>query len=226
MHELARKAFEEAVLPHPFVVVDLAEVVPAGIGQDDDHQGLLIELAGDIDRRLHGGTAGAADQDAFFTGDAPSGQKGVAVVDLHDAVDQLQVDGAGDEVFADSLHLVRLDRVAGVEGSLGVGADDHHRRLLFLEITGHAGHGAARAQPADHYVHLPVGLLPDLGTGRLVVRLRVRLVEVLVGLKGAGNLLAQPLRHGVVALGRLAGDGGRADDHLGAVGSQQRNLLG
>ena len=74
-------------------------------------------------------------------------------------------------------------------------------------------------------VHLAARLLPDLGPGRLVVRLRVRLVRVLVGLEGAGDLLGEAVRDRVVALGRGRRDGGRADDDLGAVAAQERALL-
>ena len=78
----------------------------------------------------------------------------------------------------------------------------------------------------DHEgVQLAAGLLPDLGAGGVVVRLGVGHVGVLVGLEPAGDLLGQPVGHRVVALGRFGLDGGRTDHHLGAVGSQQRDLL-
>ena len=50
-------------------------------------------------------------------------------------------------------------------------------------------------------------------------------VPVLVGLVRAGNLLGEPVRHGVVALRRLGLDRVGADDHLGAEGLQERDLL-
>jgi hypothetical protein len=53
----------------------------------------------------------------------------------------------------------------------------------------------------------------------------VGLVEVLVGLEGARDLLGQALGHAVVGLGRLGRDVGRGDHDLGAVGAQQVDLL-
>ena len=225
MHHLAREAFEETVLAHPLVVVDLAQVVATGVGQDDDHHRLLVETARHLHRRLHGGPRRATHQNPLFARDAPGREKGIAVVDLDDAVDQFQVDRAGDEVLADPLHLVRLAGVARVERAFRVGADDHHRRLLFLEEAGHTGDGAARSQPTNHHVDAALRLLPDFGTGRLIVCLRVRLVEILVRLEGARDLVAQPFGDRVVAFRRLARNGGRTDHHFGAVGAQEGNLL-
>ena len=71
----------------------------------------------------------------------------------------------------------------------------------------------------------PPVCVPDLRPGRLVVRVRVRRVRVLVGLVRAGDLLGEPVRDGVVALGRLGRDRVRTDDHLGAVRAQERDLL-
>ena len=70
-----------------------------------------------------------------------------------------------------------------------------------------------------------VRLLPDLGPGRLVVRLRVRRVRVLVGLEPARDLLGQPVGDAVVALGRVRVDRGRRDHDLGAVRAEHRDLL-
>ena len=109
--------------------------------------------------------------------------------------------------------------------ALGVGADDEQVGLLLLEVARGAGDRAARADGEDERVDLPTGLLPELGPGRLVVRLRVGQVRVLVGLERARDLLGEPVRDRVVALGRVRRDRGRADDDLGAVGAQKRTLL-
>ena len=71
----------------------------------------------------------------------------------------------------------------------------------------------------------PPGLLPELRAGRAVVRLRVRVVRVLVGLEPARDLLGEPVGDGVVALRRVVLDGGRRDHDLGAVRAQGRDLL-
>ena len=120
-------------------------------------------------------------------------------------------------------HRVRL--VGGVDRALGVGADDEHLRPALLQVAADAADRAARADGDDDRVELAAGLLPDLGAGRAVVRLRVGHVRVLVGLEAAGDLLGQPGGDGVVALGRVRLDGRRRDDHLGAVGPQHRDLL-
>ncbi len=89
-----------------------------------------------------------------------------------------------------------------------------------------ARHRPARPD-ACHEVRQPaLGLLPDLRTGRALVRPRVLLVPVLVGLEGTGDVACQAGRHGVVGLGRLRRDVGRAQHHLGAIGTEQRLLLG
>ena len=71
--------------------------------------------------------------------------------------------------------------------------------------------------PRDEVGDPAVGLLPDLRAGGLVVRARVVRVGVLVGLPGARGLADQPVGDVVVGVGVLRGDGGRADDDLGAV---------
>ena len=55
--------------------------------------------------------------------------------------------------------------------------------------------------------------------------LGVGLVEVLVGLEGAVDLLREPVGDAVVGLGRVGLDGGRADDDLGPERAQRVDLL-
>ena len=63
------------------------------------------------------------------------------------------------------------------------------------------------------------------GPGRLVVRFGVGGVRVLIGLEAARDLLGEPVRDRVVALGRVRVDRGRRDDDLGAVRAEHRDLL-
>ena len=70
--------------------------------------------------------------------------------------------------------------------------------------------------PATKWVILPSVCAPDLGAGGLVVGARVVRVGVLVGLPGA-RLRGEPVADVVVGVRVLRGDGGRADDDLGAV---------
>ena len=89
--------------------------------------------------------------------------------------------------------------------------------VLLLEEATDAADRAAGAHPGDEVGDPPLGLLPDLRTGVLVVRARVVRVAVLVGLPGALGLAHQPVRDAVVAVGVVGRHGRRADDHLGAV---------
>ena len=113
----------------------------------------------------------------------------------------------------------------GVEGTLGIRADDLDLGVALLEITARAGHRAARADAEDDVRHLAVGLLPDLWPGRVVVRLGVHRVVVLIWEEAAGCLLREPLGHLVIGLGRLRRHRRRAHDDLGAERAQQVSLL-
>ncbi len=116
--------------------------------------------------------------------------------------------------------------VGGEDRALGVDRDDTRSRAVLLEVAAHARDRPTGADGDDDRVDVPaVGLLPELGAGRLVVRLRVRRVRVLVRLEAARDLLREPIGDGVVALGRVRVDGRRCDDHLGSVRTQHRDLL-
>src|SRR5438094_624314 len=130
-----------------------------------------------------------------------------------------------DEVFTDALDLVWLRGIARVQRPLRVGPHGHHRRLLLLEEAGDASHGATGAETGNDHVDLAAGLRPDFGAGRFIVGLRVGLVEVLIRLKGARDLVTEPLGDRVVALRRIAWNRRRANHDFGPVGTQQRDLL-
>ena len=87
---------------------------------------------------------------------------------------------------------------AGREHSGALRLDCHHPYggVLRFQILPDAGHGAARADTGDKNVYPSVGVLPDLGAGRLAVRLRVRRVHKLAGDKAVGNLRRQLVRFG------------------------------
>ena len=101
-----------------------------------------------------------------------------------------------------------------------------HRGVLALEKTPDPRDGSARADARHEMGDPPGGLLPQLGAGRRRVRGRIGRVVILVGLKGARDGLGQTPGHGVVGLGVLGRHRRRADDHLGAEGPQQLDLLG
>ena len=70
-----------------------------------------------------------------------------------------------------------------------------------------------------------VGGIPDLRPRVLIVGFGVGRVAVLVRLPRPGNLPRQAIADPVVAALVVGVDIGRAHDHLGAVGAQQRPLL-
>src|SRR5207302_10365116 len=85
--------------------------------------------------------------DPFLPGDPPRQEERVAVTHPDNPVDEFQVAGTGNTVLADSLDLVRTDRVAGVERPFRIGPDYHHPRLAFLEEPARPGDRASVAQP-------------------------------------------------------------------------------
>ena len=171
--------------------------------------------------------ARAAGEDALELGQPARGQERVAVGHRDPAVDHRGVERLGPEVLADALDQVRADVLgpAGVDRPLGVGADHDEVGVALAQVAGGAGDRAAGADAGDEVGDLPGGLLPDLGSGRLVVGLRVGLVEVLVGLERARDLGGEPVGHAVVGLRRVGRDVGRGEHDLGAVGAEQIDLL-
>ena len=216
---------EHPVLQHPRVGVHLRQVLPAGVGQQHDDRLRLVELASDLQRGEHRAPRRAADQDPLLSRDGARRPERVAVGHLDVAVHHRRVERRGPEVLADPFDQIGPRRVARVHGSLGIGSDDRDRRVLLLEEATDAGDRASRPDPGDEHVDRTVGLTPDLGAGRLVVRRRVLRVEVLVRLIRAGDLLRQPVRHAVVGLRGFRRNRCGADHDLRSVGAQEGDLL-
>jgi hypothetical protein len=118
-----------------------------------------------------------------------------------------------------------VDLAAREDRPFRVGADDLDVRVALLQVAAHPGDRAARPHAGDEHVDAAARLLPELGPRGHVVRLRVRLVVVLVGLERPRDVLAQAVRGAVVAAGILGLDGRRADHDLGAEGAQEVDLL-
>jgi hypothetical protein len=114
---------------------------------------------------------------------------------------------------------------AGVERALRVGADDLDLCVPFLEVAARSSDRAAGPDAEHEMCDLSVGLLPDLGPGRVVVSLGIHRVVVLIRQEAAGRLLREPLGHLVIGLRRLGWHRGRAHHDLGAEGAQQIALL-
>ena len=97
--------------------------------------------------------------------------------------------------------------------------------VLLLEVAGRAGERAARAGAGHEVGDATSRLLPDLRAGGLGVRQRVVRVRVLVRPERVA-LAGEPLGDLVVARRIVGRHRHRAHDDLGAVGLQQRHLLG
>ena len=116
--------------------------------------------------------------------------------------------------------------VRGEDRAFGIDGHDARLRAVLLEVAADAGDRPSRPDRDDDRVDVsPVGLLPELRAGGLVVRFGVRRIRVLVGLEATGDLLREPIRDRVVALGRVRIDRGRRDHDLGAVRAEHRDLL-
>ena len=61
--------------------------------------------------------------------------KALGVADPHPLIDDLAVERLGHEVFADTLDLPGLGRIARENRSFGIGADDLDRGIVFLQVA-------------------------------------------------------------------------------------------
>ena len=179
----------------------------------------------DLQGRVDGEAARAADQESLLGREPASGEEAVAVGDGHVAVDDARVEGLRPEVLADPLDEVGMHLVVGVDAADRVGPDHLEVRVLLAQISRDAGDRAAGADAAHEVGDPAARLAPQLGPRGQVVRLRVGGVRVLVRLERSGDLLGQPVRDAVVGLRRVWAHVRGSDDDLGAVGAQQVDLL-
>ena len=230
-HDGARRR-QQAVGPHPLVVVQLGQVVAAAVRKDhhDDRvlrrrRFLADESLAFVQRGDHRGPARLPGQDPLLARDPAGHGERVPVADTDPAVDDGGIVGPREEVLAHALGQVAAGDVAGQDAALRVRTDHPDRRVLRLEVAGRARDRAAGTD-AGHQVRDPaLRLLPDLGTRRLLVRRRVLHVPVLVRLEGSGDVAGEARGHGVVALRRLRRDVGGAQHDLRAVRPQEGLLL-
>ncbi len=217
---------EEAVVGHPLVVEDLAQVAAASVGQQHHDDVIRLGIPGDLERGDHGHAAGAASQQRFLAGEASRHQERVRVADRDDLVADALVVGLRPDVLADALDEVRAARPAGVDRSFRVGTNNLHPAARdLLEVASGARDRAAGADAGHEVGHPALGLRPDLRPGRQVVGVRVLHVGVLVRLPAAGRLPGEPVRDRVIGVRMVRGHGRRADDDLGAVRAQHADLV-
>ena len=78
---------QEPVVGHPTVVVELGEVPPARVGDEDHDHVVGAERLADLERGPHRGAGRPPDQDPLFPGDPAGRQEGVAIGDGDHPVD-------------------------------------------------------------------------------------------------------------------------------------------
>ena len=170
---------EQAVGAHPLVVVDLGQVAPAAVGQEDDDHGVAPVRSSRRARRTTSRAATIAvpheppDRIPSSRVMPPGHGEGVAVADADPAIDDRRVVGAREEVLADALGQVGPGGVAGQDAALGIGPDHLDRRVACLERAGGAGDRPARPDAGDEMGDPALGLVPQLRAGRPLVGGRV-----------------------------------------------------
>src|SRR5271170_2096121 len=221
-----------AVLAHPAVVENFGHVTGAGIGHEGDDHVALFRGAGDFQGGGDAAAAGAAGEDGFLFGEAARPDETFFVADLVDVVENFQIHGAREKIFADAFDDIGegFAGVAGfyffvVERADGVHADYFDFGILFFQVAAYAGDGAAGAYAADEVGDFSFGVLPDFGAGGAVVRFGVHGIFVLIGVEGIGNFAGQFCGDGIVAARIFGLDGGGADDYFCTEGFQQVNFF-
>src|SRR4051794_8414132 len=135
------------------------------------------------------GAGGIAGEDALFARNAPCHERGVLVGHLLEMIDHGEVYVLREEVFANSLRDVGVDLVlvedAGLlvlleDRSVRVDAPDLDLRILLFQKPPNAADRTAGADPDNEMRDAPVGLIPDLRPGLLVMRRGIREIVVLV----------------------------------------------
>ena len=225
-------ALGQALIGQPSVVIDLGQILGAGIA-DEGHDPLRLGLlAAPAQGRGDQGAGRRPGQNAFLQQQVAHRGDRLRIRDGIGLVDQLGISRLGHEVLADA-----LDRIAAVRPGHAlvdqarqsrtdrIGQDDLGVRTLRLQIAGDAGDGAARTDARDEGVDLTLHLLEDLRAGRLEVGLGVGVVGELVDEIAARNLLGQALGHVGIVFWVAVRHVRTGQAHIGAHGAQVLDLL-
>ena len=147
---------------------------------------------------------GDADQDAFLRAEESARRERIFARDRHDLIIDGRIEHLRHKARADALDLVRTGLSAGKDRTVGrLDRDDLHIRVLRLQVFPGAGDRAAGTDARDEDIHITVGVLPDLGTGGQLVRLRVGRVDELSRNEAVRDLTRQFFRSGDGALHAL-----------------------
>ena len=141
-------------------------------------------------------------------------------LDPHVLVGQRRIVDARDD---GRLHV--LEPLEAVQRRVGLHGDQPDAGSRLAQPTARSHEGPARAQSRDEVGDRPVGLLEELGPGRLVVRAPVGRITVLIRVEvGVRVLGVELLRHADRSVGSLQGAG---PHHVGPVDAEQAlSLLG
>ena len=224
-----RRPLEEPVLDHPVVVVELREIRATRVREHHEDARVGPKPLRNLNPCPRGRSRRAADEQALLARQPARGDERVPIRHTHPLVDDGRIERVGPALLAYALDEVRAFRVLLVgreHRAFRVDRHDPRLRAALLEVAADARDRPPCAHGDDDRVDVTsIGLGPELGPGRCVVRIGIRRVRVLVGLEAARDLLGKPIGDGVVALRRVGVDRGRRDHDLGAIRAQHRDLL-
>src|SRR5262249_3400991 len=171
----------EVILAQPGIVVHLAEVIAARIGAQRDHDVFRRKPTGIAQGGGHSGAAGAPQHDAFAAGDGSGDVERLGIADANPVIDELAVERLWHEVLADAFYPPPPGRAAGEDRAFRIGPDDLDVGIAFLQVAGHAGDRAARADAGHEGRDAALGLLPDFRAGSAIMNFGISQVRELVG---------------------------------------------
>src|SRR6185312_10132576 len=184
-----RLDIHESALHHPLVIVDLADI-PAAVVVEDDHDEIaLFQQVLQLHEALDSSPRAVSAKQALFARDATRHEGGILVGHLFEDVDDAHVIVLRYEILPDALryirvHFIHIDlagpEIFGQQRPILVHGPDLDGGILFLEVHGCSGDGAAGTRGDNQVRHFAVGLLPDLGPRSFIVREPVGEVIVLI----------------------------------------------
>src|SRR6266446_1942332 len=215
--------FHVTALAHPLVVVNLAEIAHSGVRQEGHDESFLAEAFCELQRGGNAASAGASGEQAFQLHQTPRDLEALFVIDLDHVVDDFQVHGGGEKIFADAfdhvglgLHgLATFDEIV-VKRAVRIDPNDLDLGIFFFQIFADAADCAARAHAANEVRDFAFAVFPDFRAGGAVMRFRIHGIFVLVGIVGIGNFAREFFRYGVVTTRIIRLDRSGANDHFRA----------
>ena len=146
--------------------------------------------------------------------------------------DATEIGDRRNEVFADTFNGPRAGfanlaalYVLGEDRSNRIGQHELHRGIDPAEVSCQPGDCSGGANTDDDRVKAMFALLPDLGPGGLLVRVRVVRVAELIGEKRAGNFRRESSGGVLVVLGMAFADIRSRQIHFGAERFQMQHLF-